>query len=297
MTANYGSGSVSILIGRGQGKFDPAVEYRAMDLPVGVVIADLNGDGIPDLAVGGGNLGVPGFGGFAVLLGRGDGTFGTAVYTFLDVGCDWIAAADFNRDGKSDLVTANGNAGNGNTVSVMLGNGDGTFQKQRIFVVGSNPAHVITADFNHDGIPDIATSNNIGDSASILLGEGDGTFAPELVYGTVSQPIGLAAGDLNGDGKVDLVVASANTNKVSVLFGSGDGTFKTASTVIVYSAAHGVLIDDFDGDGILDLATTGSSVSGTATMSLVLGKGDGTFSDPRALGTGYQCDHRGRRPL
>lgn len=291
VVANSGSSSVSVMIGRAEGQFEPAVAYStAFDSPVGIVVCDLNGDGIPDLAVGGGNLAAGGSGGFSILLGKGDGTFAPAVFTSLSVGCDWIAAADFNKDGRLDLVTANGNGGRGNTVSVILGNGDGTFRTPRTFVVGANPAHVVTADFNHDGIPDIATSNNSGDSVSILIEKGDGTFAPQLVYGTVALPIGLAAGDLDGDGKVDLVVASDSVNQVSVLLGNGDGTFKAASTATVYSAAHGVVIDDFNGDGIPDVATTGSNRAGAATISLVFGNGDGTFSSPRVLGSGYGCN-------
>ena len=133
---------------------------------------------------------------------------------------------DFNGDGRPDLAVANYGD---NDVSVLLGNGDGTFQNQVTYAVGSSPA-LVTGDFNGDGRTDLAVANQDSNDVSVLLGNGDGTFQNQVTYAVGSAPYALVAGDFNGDGRTDLAVANSYDNDVSVLLGNGDGTFQDQKT-------------------------------------------------------------------
>src|SRR5438093_8651438 len=122
-----------------------------------------------------------------------------------------VVAGDFNRDGAMDMAVANYFSG---TVSVLLGNGDGSFRPATSVTVGANPWGIAVGDFNGDGVPDLAVTNNGTSTVSILLGNGDGTFRAGPIVAVVG-PRGLAAADLNGDGKVDLVIANYDAGTVS----------------------------------------------------------------------------------
>ena len=130
-----------------------------------------------------------------------------------------VAVGDFNGDGKPDLAVANeGDLGVGDygNVSILLGNGDGTFQSAHNIVAGKNPVSIVVGDFNGDGRLDIAVANNginiqggwLPGNVSVLLGNGDGTFQDHVDYPTGSGPVSVATGDFNGDGKLDLAVAA-----------------------------------------------------------------------------------------
>ena len=122
---------------------------------------------------------------------------------------------NFNGDGKSDLVMANYN---GNTVSVLLGNGDGTFQAQQTYTAGAAPGDsVAIADFNGDGKSDVVVVNIDDNDVTVLFGNGDGTFKAAVNYGVGNGPYSVAVGDVNGDGRADLVVANEQSNNISVL--------------------------------------------------------------------------------
>jgi hypothetical protein len=189
-----------------------------------------------------------------------------------------IAVGDFNGDGKLDIVTANGN----NTVSLLKGNGDGTFQTHVDFGVLGNPVSIIAADFNGDGKLDIATTTEYLQAFAVLLGNGDGTFGTVQYYTTGTHPVALATGDFNKDGKLDMVVADNNDSTVSVLLGNGDGTFNTYKTYACGNGPTDVAIGDFNLDGKLDIAVVNNSDD---TVALLLGNGDGTFGAPIAFPT------------
>ena len=197
----------------------------------------------------------------SIALGKTD--YGTGSFPIA------VATGDFNQDGKLDLAVANLND---NTVSVLLGNGDGTFQPQSVYATGSGPTWIATGDFNGDGKLDLAVANVSDSTVSVLLGNGDGTFQPQSVYGAGSGPHSIMTADLNGDGKLDLVVANANDTTVSVLLGNGDGTFQPQSTLSTGRSPVSVVAGDFNGDGILDLAVT--NLDG---VLILLGNGDGSF--------------------
>ena len=119
-------------------------------------------------------------------------------------------AGDFNGDGRPDLAVANYGS---NDVSVLLGNGDGTFQPQVTYAVGSSPVALVAGDFNGDGRPDLAVANYGANDVSVLLGNGDGTFQPQVTYAVGSSPTALVAGDFNGDGRTDLAVANLDSQR------------------------------------------------------------------------------------
>ena len=129
-----------------------------------------------------------------------------------------VAVDDFNGDGKSDLVTADSAS---DTASVLLGNGDGTFQAKQFFGTGTWPWSVAVSDFNGDGKSDLVTANRLDDTASVLVGNGDGTFQAKQSFGSGSAPCDVAVGDFNGDGVKDLVTADRWGNTASVLLGNG----------------------------------------------------------------------------
>src|SRR5262249_19399457 len=133
-----------------------------------------------------------------------------------------VAIADLNADGRPDLVVANYNS---NSVSVLLGIGDGKFGLKTDYGTGTGPSSVAIADLTRDGRPDLAVADSISNSVSVLLGPGDGTFALHVDYFTGSGPGSVAIADFNADGRPDLATANSTYSNVSVLLGNGDGTF------------------------------------------------------------------------
>jgi hypothetical protein len=176
------------------------------------------------------------------------------------------------------------------------------------YPAGTYPIAVVSADFNGDEIPDLATANYYSNSVSVLLGNADGTFQSAIDSTTGSYPFGsnplaLAVGDLDGDDNLDLV--TANANGVSVLLGNGDGSFQTPTSFDVGDYVASVAVGDFNDDELMDIGVTSNTwvydyygyyyghYEGQATV--LLGNGDGTFDAPltTALGYGY---HRGAAP-
>ena len=230
-TDGHGLGSVSVLLGNGDGTFRAKVDYPTGGSGTDVAVGDFNGDGKQDLATSSPS------GNVSVLLGNGDGTFRAKVDSVGAVG-GTLAVGDFNGDGKQDLVVANDLMSNW-TASVLLGKADGTFNAKVDYPTGPGPADVAVGDFNGDGKQDLATANGLfdfgGDTVDVLLGKGDGTFAGAITYATGLMPRSVAVADFNGDGKQDLVTANVDGGDVSVLGGVGDGTFAGAAAFSVGS--------------------------------------------------------------
>ncbi len=189
-----------------------------------------------------------------------------------------VTVSDVNGDGKSDLVAAN--AG-GASVSVLLGNGDGTFQNQTTFATGLSPSSVAVMDVNGDGRPDLVVANSGDNNVSVLLGNGDGTFQNQTTFATGSAPSFVAVADLNGDGKPDLIVA--DSGGVSLLLGNGDGTFQSQTTFATGSSPSSVVVADVNGDGKPDLVVANG---GDNNVGVLLGNGNGTFQNQTTLDGG-----------
>jgi FG-GAP-like repeat len=172
-------------------------------------------------------------------------------------------------------------------VSVLLGNGDGTFAPEVTYAVGSYPSAIVAGDFTDDGHLDLAVANNSDNTVSVLLGNGDGTFASQVTYAVGSYPSAIAAGDFTGDGHLDLAVANGGDGTVSVLLGNGDGTFAPQITYAVGLGPDAMVAGDFTGDGHLDLAVANGNDN---TVSALLGNGDGTFAPQVTYAVGLGPD-------
>jgi hypothetical protein len=266
VTVSWGTGNLSVLLGRGDGTFAPAVKYGLPDTPADVIAGDLTGSGVMDLVT------VNASGDLSVLMGRGDGTFADPTYTAVNVNPSAMIAGDFTGNGRVDLAITDSVA---NDVCVLMGNGDGTFAAPQYYAVGAQPQAVIAADVNRDGHLDLATCNAADNTVSVLLNEGDGTFLPAHSYAVGTEPTTLVAGDFRGDGHIDIATANNGSNDVSVLLGNGDGTFGTTTRLAAGGGADCIVAGHFYGDGHLDLATTNQAAG---SLSVFRGRGDGTFA-------------------
>jgi hypothetical protein len=283
VTADSGSNSVSILLGSGNGGFTPAANSPVAvgHDPSFVAVGDFNSDGTLDLAVANFNDGT-----VTILLGNGDGTFIQATNSPATVGGGplSLAVGDFNGDGIADLAVANVKD---NTVSILLGNGNGTFSgaaQSPIHVIGSSPSSVVVADFNKDGQLDIAVAIVSPNNVTVFLGNGNGTFtkAANSPVTVGLTPYSIAVGDFNGDGIPDLVTANDadvndNPGTVTILLGSGDGGFTQASGSPVSVGVNPLIVaaGDFNADGKVDLAVTNENDN---SIAILLGNVDGTFT-------------------
>src|ERR1700722_7932922 len=293
VVANAGSDNVSVLLGNGNGTFQPAVNF-SLDQPglsvspTSVVVGDFNLDGLPDVAVA-----TPNHRDVAVLLGKGNGSFQAPVHYGLDDpnfvnSSNMLVTADLNGDGKPDLVLDNLSA---NHVTVLLGQGDGTFPTSKSYAAGPEPICVAVADFNGDGHPDLVAADNALDgTVAVLVGNGDGTLQAAPLSRSGYIPTSIAAGDLNGDGILDLVEASSFSPAPTgigtgvAMLGNGDGTFQ-APVIWSTSAVSSVALGDFNSDGKLDLVETNPTPC-NGNHSVLLGKGDGTFEAPVSYSAG-----------
>jgi hypothetical protein len=190
--------------------------------PNSVVIADVNGDGKPDLVTANSDTNS-----VSVLIGNGNGTFQPKV-DYATVHPEVVAVADLNADGKADLVTVSPTSSTG-TVSVLI-NVNGTFPSRTDYAVGSCAYAVAVGDVNGDGKPDIVADVSCGNTVSALLGIGDGTFPNRMTFGASTFSYSVAIGDLNGDGKPDLVTTSNDSNTVSVLLSVSGVTLDVPGT-------------------------------------------------------------------
>ena len=196
-----------------------------------------------------------------------------------------IVTEDLNHDSFTDLVTTNIAS---NTLSILLGNGDGTFRDQIQLNVCQEPRSLVMSNFNQDRHADVALACSGGDEVMILLGHGDGKFEEGPRYPVHRAPIALAANDINGDHHADLVVALRN-DKVKIFLGNGTGEFRHGVQYEHGDTPTSVALSDLNTDGKLDMVVTNGGPMSNA-VSIWLGNGDGSFRDPTDYSTG-------RRPL
>ena len=311
------NGAVAVLLGNGDGTFQPAQTYfTGGGTSYAVAVADVNGDKKPDIVVANGCVAVGNClsGSVGVLLGNGDGTFQAAqAYPSGGFYPTAVTIGDVNGDKKPDLVVSN-HCDNSNCerslVSVLLGNGDGTFQQAESFDPGGvSPGKTIVADLDGDGNVDLLVANACDNLAcdhsviAMMAGNGNGTFQAPQIYPTGGTSGGsFALADVNRDGKPDIVVANGcissnvcNMGSLGVLLGNGNGTFRPAQTYVSGGyGTHAVVAADIDGDSLLDLvvinecysALYGSNCSKGGALTILLGNGDGTFRKATARNAG-----------
>ena len=265
--------------------------------PSGIVAADFNQDGKPDLVISA-NIRM------YVFLGNGDGTFAPAATSPVSVPSppydDFaspyvgpIAVGDFNHSGHQGLAVAELN---NQAAVILLGNGKGGFTPSSAAFAnafGGPTTGLAAADFNADGNLDLAITNQFSGESPVDLGYGNGAFNQVgVLLNTGGFPNAAAVGDVNGDGKLDVIVANGGStvypgSGVTVSLGNGDGTFTLASgsPILLGQSLSAILTADFNGDGKLDLAVTDSV--GNAVI-ILLGNGDGTFGAPTTIPVGNQ---------
>ena len=266
--ANEGSGNVMVRFGDGAGGFPTAIQLTVAS-PSSIVAADLNGDGLMDLAASNRSINL-----ITVWLNLGGGAFGSATQFATGQSPSGIAAADLNGDGKRDLITSNGGD---NTVSVLLGSGSGSFPTATAFALAgaTGPSGLTVADFNHDGMADVATANRGVSSLSIRFGNGLGGFSSGATYATGTLPMNIASGDFNGDGAPDVVTANNGSANLTVRLNNGSGALLAPLTLAAGNQAYSVSTGDLDGSGSVDIIVTNR---GSNNLSVFLGNGNGTFA-------------------
>ena len=297
-TGNLYSTDISLLFGKGDGTFEGPPGTAVGSIAAAVATGDFTGNRNLGLAVVN-----QGSDTVTILPGNGDGTFQQALTVALPPGsgATSIIAADFNNDGRTDLAITDSAL---NKVSILLGNGDGTFQSSTIDVPGG-PAAIVAGDFTGGGQVDLAIVDRASSSVTILIGNGDGTFTPGQTItlvdpanpaNTFLSPDAIVAGHFTQSGHLDLAVAEPFINAVTVLLGHGDGTFNQASTIsfggtFPFVPSTMVLTTgDFRHNGITDIAVASKNLFAGDTLDVLLGNGNGTFqapSGPTAMFLGF----------
>ncbi len=282
LTIDFYSDTATLLIGNGDGSFQSPYSYAVGVRPNGVTVADLNGDGSPDLIAANNFSTSRSTGIVTVVLGNGDGSLRAPRAYFTGNTVISLAAADLNRDGILDLVMSNGTSSH--SFGVYLGNGDGSFRFLANYSGGSRGAAMAIGDFNHDKLLDIAIVDSENNAVDILNGNGDGSFALPVSYAAGSLPEGITAGDLDKDGNLDLAVTnssggSTGYGSLSVLFGNGDGSFKAPVTGYEVTGADppSIRAADLNGDGLLDLVAAANGFLGFPGANVLLNQGGGVF--------------------
>jgi FG-GAP-like repeat len=276
-------------IGVAQITFGSSTDYPVGTTPGAVATGDFNNDGKLDLAVANAASN-----NISILLGSGDGTFQTTMNYAVGQHPVSVAVVDLNLDNNLDLAVAfygNNPPGPTGGVTLLLGNGDGTFQSATSLASSDYPTGVATGDFNNDTKPDLAVSN-IDGPVSVFLGNGDGTFHSAVNYSVTGDASSVVVGDFNGDNKQDLAVTTlifvgseGRNGNASVLLGNGDGSFQPAVETSLGGAAWSGAVGDFNGDQKLDLAfIIKLNVFAPPAEAIALGNGDGTFGSRQIIG-------------
>lgn len=269
-TANSGSATVGVLIGKTGLEFETPVTLQAGSAPISVATADFNGDGILDLVAANYHTSH-----LSYYTGNGDGTFAESVNLQVLANPRWVVAADLNGDGRQDIVTTSVGAA---SVSVLRGRGDGTFEDRVDLASGSTTFGVAVGDLNGDGVTDIVSANTGAHTITVFLATAPGVFAAGVSYPTGNSPRVPAIGDFNGDGIKDVIVLHAGQSWLGYFAGRAGGTFAEVEQVEATSSdAYDVVVGDWDADGKADFLTANY---GRSEVVLVRGNGDGTFRSP-----------------
>ena len=259
---------VQLFTGNGDGTFNAPSSTATGSLVTYITAGDFDGDGKQDAVLV--DMGT----GYVFLKGDGHGGFEAPVTQARDDSANitqWVGC-DMNNDGKLDIVAA----ASPGALTCMLGNGDGTFGDPAAISTPADPTGLAIADFNLDGVPDIAASANAG--AFVVLGRGDGTFGAPQSIAVEGSSFDIAAGDFDGDGAMDVAALDTGASQISIAFGNADGTFRAGGVYAAGTSAVRLQAADLDSDGRDDVvytALTGaSSQNGVGTL---LSSGDGLF--------------------
>lgn len=265
VASNWATGAVEVLRGNGDGTFQSPTSTPLPGITNGLVIADLNGDGWPDVAVAGTNSVV------YILLNDGKGSLALAgTYPISGIGYE-LVAADFNNDDKLDLAIAMTST---SRVAILLGNGNGTFSAAHDYDTTLSSVYGIAAgDLNKDGLRDLVVTSPSTGSIAVALGNGDGSFKAPSIYPASllssqwnPSPGEVALSDVNEDGKVDIVYANSGYSSVGVLLGDGTGKFYGPTEFPAGGGSLALAIADLNKDGWPDVVTADVHFSGVSVL-------------------------------
>lgn len=251
------------------GSFAAKTDYAGPTGEQAVAVADVNRDGRPDAIVIGTTVPT----GVGVCLGNGLGGLGAPTYFTTAANPDAVAVADLDMDGDLDMAVAC----NSGFVSVLLGNGSGSFTPVLggdVSLQGEIPTAIAVGDFYPDGVLDLATADEATNSVALLLGTGSGEFIFSDLVPDESGPRSIATADVNRDGQVDIITANHSSNDVAVLYNSGGGFAPLFSNPLVGLAPTAIAVGDFNRDGVPDLAVT-HETTGADQVAVLLASGDG----------------------
>ena len=281
--AGYGSDSaISVTLGeelKAKAVGDGTFQDRNVYGPTGnggqtAATGDVNGDGYLDFLVGN-----QGDNKIDVYLGNGDGTFQSRVSYVGGADVNDIALGDVNGDGVLDIVSTTQSA-SFQDISVLIGNGDGTFKSLNTYATTSDNNSTTLGDVNNDGALDVVVTVEGSNKVEVLLGNGDGSFQARLSFSTGNVPFEADLADVNGDGDLDMVVRSWNA--IDVFLGNGDGSFGSLSSYAANDYAIDISLSDLNGDGNLDVVTADR---GSNTALVLLGNADGSFQASLSFAT------------
>jgi len=277
-SVSHDTDSLTIMLNDGNGAFPSVTKYSTGDTPVYVHGADVDADSVIDLAISNVLDHT-----VSLFTGNGDGTFAAEDTIPAGFQPTSVRLADLDDDNYPDLIVTNDDVlfpFVGDSISVMLNNGDGTFQSRVSFEVGWDPQECVAIDLSGDSIPDLAVVNTQEHTISVLINNGSGTFSAKVDYESQHVPTSISAADLDGDGDVDLVAPNSDAydrSVVSVILNNGDGTF--APTVYWNSGGYplATFTSDLDHDTDIDIIVANWQ---TDSISVLINNGDATFDEP-----------------
>jgi hypothetical protein len=286
-----GSNQVMVLLGRGDGSFEPAVAYRVGNNPASILAASLKGDGIVDLVTANAAANT-----FSVLMGKGDGSFLPAADFVAGNTPVALASGDFNQDGHADLAVLNSGD---KTVSLPLGRGDGSFQAALSYRTGLEQKSIAAGDLNGDGLTDLVVSNFCGEdtackangTATVMLATKNGAYRQGATYDLGAGPVAIALADLNGSNKLDLIAVNRSGKTLMVLPGKGDGAFGEPEVYPLTASPRALYVGSFGSSGRPGLAIASdcgrSTCSEPGSVELWLRQANGKLAPAESYTVGY----------
>ena len=283
-TTSLDGNTVIYLPGKGDGGFEPARSFVTGLQTAYLAVADVNGDGLPDLLAGSVANNT-----IRVMLGNSNGGLNAGPdYSANGIGAgntvQRFAVADFSGTGKPDIAAVNSS---GSFMQLLYNDGTGRFHLKNSYVTGATPSDVETTDLNGDGHLDLVETDAADGTLGVRLGNGDGTFQPVQTYRVGQNPQRVLLVDVDHDGNLDAVTVNFGDSTVSVLLGNGDGTFRAARDFNAGPNVVDLAAGDMDDDGKLDLVVANTVVN---TVSILRGNGDGTFRAPVSYSPGVQVN-------